>query len=232
MMKTLIFDIETVGYPFESFDEFQREYLMRFAEMEETEEKRKIKREEAIRYLNLSALSAQIVAIGMYDVEREKGLTLFQSEEDEEFKSEDEHFTFRSGDEKMIIETFWKTIEKYEQFVTFNGRGFDAPFLHLRSAILRIKPTKNLIPYRYDSKIHCDLLEQFTFYGLVRKYNLDFYCKALGVESPKRGEVTGHNINEMFAEKKFKQIAEYCSRDLIATFELFKVFKNYLEFPK
>lgn len=231
-MKTLIFDIETVGYPFESFDEFQREYLMRFADLEETEEKKRIKKDEVIRYLNLSALTAQIVTIGMYDVEREKGLILFQSEENEEFKSEDEHFTFRSSDEKMIIETFWKTIEKYEQFVTFNGRGFDAPFLHLRSAILRIKPTKNLIPYRYDSKIHCDLLEQFTFYGLVRKYNLDFYCKAFGIESPKRGEVTGHNINEMFAEKKYKEIAEYCSKDLVATFELFKVFKEFLEIPK
>lgn len=232
MMKTLIFDIETVGYPFESFDDFQREYLMRFAEMEESEEKRRIKKDEVIRYLNLSALTAQIVTIGMFDVERGKGLILFQSENREEFKSEDEHFTFRSDDEKVIIETFWKTIEKYDQFVTFNGRGFDAPFLHLRSAILRIKPTKNLIPYRYDSKIHCDLLEQFTFYGLVRKYNLDFYCKAFGIGSPKRGEVTGHNINEMFAEKKFKEIAEYCSKDLIATYELFKVFKEFLEIPK
>ncbi|MBU2446891.1 MAG: ribonuclease H-like domain-containing protein [Bacteroidetes bacterium] len=231
-MKTLIFDIETVGYPFESFDDFQREYLMRFAEMEESEEKRRIKKDEVIRYLNLSALTAQIVTIGMFDVERGKGLILFQSENREEFKSEDEHFTFRSDDEKVIIETFWKTIEKYDQFVTFNGRGFDAPFLHLRSAILRIKPTKNLIPYRYDSKIHCDLLEQFTFYGLVRKYNLDFYCKAFGIGSPKRGEVTGHNINEMFAEKKFKEIAEYCSKDLIATYELFKVFKEFLEIPK
>jgi len=231
-MKTLIFDIETVGYPFESFDDFQREYLMRFADLEETEEKRRIKKDEVIRYLNLNALTAQIVTIGMYDVEREKGLILFQSDNSEEYKSEDEHFIFRSGDEKMIIETFWKTIEKYEQFVTFNGRGFDAPFLHLRSAILRIKPTRNLIPYRYDSKIHCDLLEQFTFYGLVRKYNLDFYCKAFGIESPKRGEVTGHNINEMFAEKKYKEIAEYCSKDLVATFELFKIFKEHLEFPK
>jgi len=205
---------------------------MRFAEMEESEEKRRIKKDEVIRYLNLSALTAQIVTIGMFDVERGKGLILFQSENREEFKSEDEHFTFRSDDEKVIIETFWKTIEKYDQFVTFNGRGFDAPFLHLRSANLRIKPTKNLIPYRYDSKIHCDLLEQFTFYGLVRKYNLDFYCKAFGIGSPKRGEVTGHNINEMFAEKKFKEIAEYCSKDLIATYELFKVFKEFLEIPK
>lgn len=231
-MKALLFDIETVGYPFESFDDFQREYLMRFADLDEDEEKRKIKKDEVIRYLNLNALTAQIVTIGMYDVEREKGLILFQSDNSEEYKSEDEHFTFRSDNEKMILETFWKTIEKYERFVTFNGRGFDAPFLHLRSAILRIKPSRNLIPYRYDSKIHCDLLEQFTFYGLVRKYNLDFYCKAFGIESPKRGEVTGHNINEMFAEKKYKEIAEYCSKDLIATYELFKIFKEFLEIPK
>ncbi|MFN4110935.1 MAG: 3'-5' exonuclease, partial [Ignavibacteria bacterium] len=79
-MKEIIFDIETVGYPFESFDEFQQEYLLRYANLEETEEKKQQKTEEVIRYLNLSALTAQIVAIGFYDVGISKGLVLFQSD--------------------------------------------------------------------------------------------------------------------------------------------------------
>ncbi len=229
-MKELIFDIETVGYPIESFDEFQQEYLLRFANLEETEEKRQQKAEEAIRYLNLSALTAQVVAIGLYDLNISKGLVLFQSENKEHYKSENQEFTFHSGDEKYILQKFWEIASKYDRFITFNGRSFDAPFLLLRSAILRIKPTKNLLAGRFDSKTHCDLLEQFTFYGLTRKYNLDFYCKVFGVESSKRGDVTGYNINEIFNQKRFKEIAEYCSKDLLATKELYLIYKNYLEF--
>lgn len=229
-MKEIIFDIETVGYPFESFDEFQQEYLLRYANLEETEERKQQKTEEVIRYLNLSALTAQVVAIGLYDVGISKGLVLFQSDTKEHYKTEDGEFTFHSGDEKFLIQKFWEIIAKYDRFISFNGRNFDAPFLLLRSALLRIKPLKNLLPYRYDSKIHCDLLEQFTFYGLTRKFNLDFYCKAFGIESSKRGEVTGYNINEIFHQKRFKEIAEYCSKDLLATKELYLIYKNYLEF--
>lgn len=229
-MKELIFDIETVGYPIESFDEFQQEYLLRFANLEESEEKRQQKAEEAIRYLNLSALTAQVVAIGLYDITISKGLVLFQSKEKEHYKSENQEFTFHSGDEKYIIKKFWEIASKFDRFITFNGRSFDAPFLLLRSAILRIKPTKNLIAGRFDSKTHCDLLEQFTFYGLTRKYNLDFYCKVFGIESSKRGDVTGYNINEIFSQKRYREITEYCSKDLIATKELYLIYKNYLEF--
>jgi len=229
-MKELVFDIETVGYSFDSFDEYQQEYLLRYANLEETEEKRQQKVDEVIRYLNLSALTAQVVAIGLYDLQMGKGLVLFQSEMKEHYKTNDGEFTFHSGDEKYIIQKFWEIASKYDRFITFNGRNFDAPFLLLRSAILRIKPTKNLLSYRYDAKLHCDLLEQFTFYGLTRKYNLDFYCKVFGVESPKRGDVTGFNINEIFNQKRFKEIAEYCSQDLIATKELYLIYKEYLEF--
>ncbi|MGB9663456.1 MAG: ribonuclease H-like domain-containing protein [Ignavibacteria bacterium] len=229
-MKELVFDIETVGYPIENFDEYQQEYLLRFANLEETEEKRQQKIDETIRYLNLSALTAQIVAIGLYDLQMSKGLVLFQSENKEHYKTENGDFTFHSGDEKYLIEKFWTIASKYDRFISFNGRNFDAPFLLLRSAILRIKPSKNLLSYRYDSKFHCDLLEQFTFYGLTRKYNLDFYCKVFGIESPKRGDVTGYNINEIYNQKRFREIAEYCSQDLKATKELYLIYKEYLEF--
>jgi len=231
-MKELIFDIETVGYPFESFDEYQQEYILRFASQAESEEIRSRRSEEAIRYLNLSPLTAQIVAIGVYDINNSKGLVLFQSESKEKFKSENGEFTFASGDEKFLLEKFWLIVKNYSRFITFNGRNFDVPFLLLRSAILRIKPSINLMGYRFDSKLHCDLLEQFTFYGILRKYNLDFYCKVFGVESPKRGEITGFNINEYFIQKKFREIAEYCCKDLIATKELYLIFKKYLSFDR
>jgi nucleoside phosphorylase len=58
--------------------------------------------------------------------------------------------------------------------------------------------------------------------------NLDFYCKAFGIESPKSAGVTGSDVTAMLAEKKFRKIAEYCLRDVRATVELYKIWKERL----
>jgi len=102
--------------------------------------------------------------------------------------------------------------------------------LHLRSALLKIKPTKNLMPYRYDHKIHCDLMEQLTFYNSVRKFNLDFYTKAFGIESPKKAGIDGAQVGELYQQKKYKEIARYCVRDLKATQRLYEYWEKYLKF--
>jgi len=94
---------------------------------------------------------------------------------------------------------------------------------------LRIKPTRDLLPYRYDASKHCDLLEQFTFYGAIRKFNLDFYCKAFGVDSPKSHGVTGLRLGTLWNEKRFREIAEYCLGDLKATAELYRRWEAYLK---
>jgi len=100
----------------------------------------------------------------------------------------------------------------------------------LRSAILEIKPTRNLMPYRYDSAVHCDLLEQLTYYGAFRKFNLDFYCKSFGIESPKSHGITGLDLGGLFQQKRFREIADYCWGDLKATAELFRRWEKYLKF--
>jgi hypothetical protein len=84
------------------------------------------------------------------------------------------------------------------------------------------------MPYRYDAKIHCDLLEQFTFYGALRKFNLDFYCKSFGIESPKAHGITGLDLKDLFEQKKYREIAEYNLGDLRATAELFRRWDRFL----
>ena len=220
-MSRVILDIETLGFPLESFDETQQKYLLKFAETESD-------RTETIQKLNLYPTTAQIIAIGMLNPETHHGKILFQSDEKQDYYSQDEFIRFKSGCEKEIIEEFWLDIGHYDQFVTFNGRAFDCPFLMLRSAILQLQPTRNLMPYRYDASIHCDLLEQFTFYGALRKFNLDFYCKSFGIISPKTYGVTGLDMKQLTEEKRFREIAEYNLRDLLATAELFKRWEKYL----
>lgn len=220
-MNKVVFDIETLGFPLESFDQETQTYLLRFAENDE-------KIEEVKKNLNLHPLTAQVLCIALYNPDSKQGKVFFQSDTNEEYRSNDSTCHFVSGSEKEILQKFWDVITKYEQFITFNGRSFDCPFLMLRSAVLGIQPTRNLMPYRYDTKIHCDLLEQFTFYQTTRRFSLDFYCKSFGIESPKTKGITGLDMKMLYEAKRYRDIAEYCYGDVLATAELYNRWNTYL----
>ena len=135
--------------------------------------------------------------------------------------------------EKEMLEDFWAGAKAYDTFVTFNGRGFDVPFLLLRSAILGVLPTRDLMDGRYlyqqKNQKHIDLADQLSFYGAVfRKASLHLYCRAFGIESPKAGGVTGDDVSALFREGKCETIARYNVRDIIATAELYKKWQQYL----
>jgi hypothetical protein len=98
----------------------------------------------------------------------------------------------------------------------------------MRSAVHKIKPSKNLIPYRYSDKEHIDLFDQLTFYNTTRRFNLDYFCKRFGIKSPKSEGVTGLDVPQMFEDKQYHQIAEYCMRDVLATGELFRIWNTYI----
>jgi len=220
-MNTIIFDIETIPVDFDSLDAVQQEYLLKFSESEEEIEKTK-------EQLALWAPTNRIVAIGMLSVELEKGAVYYQIQEKQADDFEEDGIKYVSGSEKEILEKFWKAISTANKFVTFNGRGFDCPVLMMRSAIHQIKPTKNLLPNRYYTDQHIDLLDQLQFYGATRKFNLDFYCKTFGIESPKAGGVTGHDVKPLFEAGEYEKIARYCAGDLFATRELYLRWRDYL----
>ena len=109
-------------------------------------------------------------------------------------------------DESELLTAFWDVAKHYETVVTFNGRGFDVPFIYLRSALLNVPISrKDWLGYRFQTDPHCDLAEQLTFYGVsgregaARRFNLDFYCKAFGIESPKSHGVTGLDVGSLLA---------------------------------
>jgi DNA polymerase elongation subunit (family B) len=222
-MSRVVIDIETLAYPLESFDERQQTYLLKFARTEE-------ERIEAIQKMNLFPTTAHLLAIGMWNPDTSKGKVLFKSEERLNETSADGSVQYMSGTESEMLARFWEDVAKYHQFITFNGRGFDCPFLMLRSAILGIRPSRNLMPYRYDATVHCDLLEQFTFYGAFRKFSLDFYCKSFGIESPKSRGITGLDLDKLYQERRYREIGEYCLGDVKATAELFQKWESFLLF--
>jgi len=75
-------------------------------------------------------------------------------------------------------------------------------------------------------------MDQFTFYGATREFNLDFYAKAFGITSPKSMGITGLELGPMFHAGRYREIAEYCMADVRATAELFQRWKMFLAFDK
>ncbi len=222
-MSYLVFDIETVGDSWETLDSGTQEYLLKYAETPEEQDTVK-------QTLGFHPLTGQIVAIGLYDPEKDIKSVYFQAPgADLPEKYEQNGIHYLVGSEQQILEKFWATVRKYQTFVTFNGREFDCPYVLMRSAIHRVAPTRNLMPYRYSDKEHVDLLDQLTFYRATRKFNLDYYCKRFGIVSPKEEGVTGLMVPEMYAEGKYHEIAEYCMRDVVATGELLQIWRDYLK---
>jgi DNA polymerase elongation subunit (family B) len=235
-MAKLVFDIETAALPLASFDETQQEYLLREAGKIPDETARATKREEILRQFNLWPFTAQVVCVAMVNAETLRGQVLFTAEDFEEDTAEGGPVEFMPcADEFELLTAFWDVAKHYDEIVTFNGRGFDVPFLYLRSAILNVPITKkNWLGYRYATEPHCDLAEQFSFYnvsgreGAARKFNLDFYCKSFGIDSPKSHGVTGMDVNTLLVAGRYREIAEYCLRDVRATVELYRVWRDRL----
>ncbi len=233
MSHTLIFDIETVGEEWSELDTITQSMLTRWVDRAVTEPKA---HEAALRDiregLGFSPLTGHIVAIGLYDLERGRGVVYYESEIDTE-DSEHKNFILKPRTEVEMLEDFWEGAKEYDTFVTFNGRGFDVPFLNLRSAIATIRPTHNLLEgrYLYQQKMvrHIDLQDQLTFYGAMqRRPSLHLFCRAFGIESPKAEGVAGDDVAELFNNKKFRDIAMYNAGDVVATTALYEKWLNYL----
>jgi DNA polymerase elongation subunit (family B) len=235
-MPTLVFDIETSALPLSQFDETQQEYLFREAARQPDDAARTLKHEEILRQFNLWPLTAQVVCIAMLNAESLRGQVLFTADDFEPDEQETGPVRFvPCVDEAELLTAFWDVARRYDAIATFNGRGFDVPFLYLRSALLGVPISKkDWLGYRYATSPHCDLAEQFTFYGVsgrdgaARRFNLDFYCKAFGIDSPKAHGVTGMDVSQLVAEGRFREIAEYCLRDVHATVELYRLWKDRL----
>ena len=227
--KILVFDIETYGDIFEEYPENMQKYFMQYADTDE-------KKNEVIEQFPFNPLTSKIVALGMMDYFEKNGCILINCEQDNVLKQNNSCFNYIKGDEVKILKTFWDTIiaKEYNMFVTFNGREFDCPFIMLRSVFHKIKPSYNLMEgsdFNFKN-YHIDLLKEFTFYthsgrGARRKFSLDFYCQKFGIPSPKKDGVSGNMVKNLYDNRKYQEIADYCIGDVVAEGELFKYWNEY-----
>ncbi|MFA6393617.1 MAG: ribonuclease H-like domain-containing protein [Patescibacteria group bacterium] len=235
-MPKLIFDIETVGENYDELDGTTQDVLTRRIKGEEGSGEYDAELEEIKGTLGLSPLTGEIVAIGVLDGDKDKGAVYYQAPGAKEKDSEEGGIKFRPMSEKEMLEHFWDVAEKYDEFVSFNGRGFDAPYMMIRSAIHGIRPSRDLMFNRYLSSQkyvnakHIDLMDQLSFYGATRNKSLHLYCRAFGIKSPKAGGVSGDDVGALFKAGRFLDIARYNVGDLIATKALYEYWENYLRF--
>ncbi len=227
--KILVFDIETVSDNFDEYPDGIKNYLMQYADSDE-------KKQDVIDQMPFNPLTARIAAIGMMDHFEQNGCVLINCDESNLLKKNHERFNYICGDEKKIIKSFWDAItaKGYNLYVTFNGREFDCPFIMLRSIYLKIKPGYNLMEgsdFTFKN-YHIDLLKELTFFthsgrGARRKFSLDFYCRKFGISSPKEDGISGEMVGQLYSEKRYQEIGDYCLGDVIAENELFKYWNEY-----
>lgn len=242
----LVFDIETNAVPFEDFDSAQQEYLLRGTVTNEDQEKKKSE-------MALTPLTSKVVCIGLKlmvangDVFEEKSKRVFFADSeilDDSFVEQDlpSGFSMKVGSELTVLKNFWNIFLKGEELginyhlISFNGRNFDSPFLMLRSAILGLRPTRNLMDgTRWNYPFHTDLIDELCFFspqaqGATKRFNFDFYAKEFGITSPKADGIDGSKVGEFYRQRQFDQIADYCLRDVDATWSLFETWRKFLQF--
>ena len=216
----LAVDIETVGLEWDELHPEVQDYLMRRARDEE--ERSRVKDQ-----LGLHPGTGRIVAIALWRPYEDRGGVLV-----EDPTGGDRRWTpfpeggadaliFR-GSERDILAEFWRYVSQHAgTLITFNGRSFDGPFLMVRSAILGVAPSRNLVPYRYSFQDHCDLAEVLSFHGARQRNSFLFWCHQFGIASPKQ-EMDGAEVGEAYRQGRIDDIARYCLADARATAELYR----------
>lgn len=224
-MKTVVFDIETVSFPWLELDPLQREKLTRYSEDHEDFLRRKAGG-------SFSPYTGKIVVIAMLNPETGKGIVWYEAlGEPVSRTAEDGLFEYVGCSEKEMLADFWVALSKFDRVVTFNGRTFDGPFLSVRSAIHALTPSKNLLGYRYSMETHVDLLEVLTFQGAVSRDQtptLHSACVAFGIPSPKTAEMHGYAVGDAYREGRLSDVADYCRKDVEATAALYRRLESTL----
>jgi len=222
MKNTFTYDIETVprnNLTQDMLDEIDRKADVYFSGRRETPTQEDIDRYKSM-VKGTSPFYGMIVCIGIrLD---QNGLM------DKKCLTAD---NYSMEEEKKMLEEFWRLVNKDRWlFVGYNSKAFDAFWIIRRSMFHKIAPTNRffLDMYRYDTTNHFDLMLWLSDYDYTKKTTLKAACDFLGIPSPKEGEVKGENVAEVYADGGLQAIADYCIRDIDATYSLYCAVNRYV----
>ena len=119
---------------------------------------------------------------------------------------------FHGENEKKILEDFWKETADRDpvKFITFNGYGFDIPFIYVRSRIKKVRPTVEISTYKYgmEKSNHFDCMLALSHYGIFPWVSLEVLCKAHGIPVPEDRE-SGEMIANLYEKRDWKAILKH-----------------------
>ncbi len=234
-MKRFVVDIETVGKEFDEFDEYTKNDIISRIQHEPNTPEYQAELQKAIQDLQFSPLLGQVVVIGVYDLDQGAGVISFQDPIHQIGELTEDSMVYKQRSEKSMLEAFWGGIGTYDECITFNGRGFDIPYLIARSGIQGVHVSRDLMSNRFNNKswggmLHTDLYDQLRYYGSVQRAgSLHLWATALGIASPKDGDIAGKDVAQAYKDGRGLEIAKYNARDLVATAELYRRWKEFMQ---
>lgn len=136
--------------------------------------------------------------------------------------------SYASYDEKELLENFNRDLQAvYEanpktRFVSFNGVGFDTPYLEKRSIINGVKPSNlleesHLEPWKVTQLDLSKIWKGNAFYP----DSLLAVATALGLPSPKDA-LDGSQVSEAFYDGRLDEIERYCLKDVETTARVYR----------
>lgn len=221
--RTLVFDIETVpAFDRAELPDSVGDALTGFASRQHSEPD--VVEAEARKFMGLSPFFGKVVSIAVGDGDVEPG----DGEDDvavlavppDGAQIDDCPPWLRLMSEADMLSAFWALCSRAETVVSFNGRGFDVPFVVTRSLIHGIPARVDLVSQRFALRPHLDLFEILTQRGRGPS-KLDVVCWALGIESPKE-HMDGSMVAPAYARGEIVKIAEYNRHDVRATSAVYR----------
>lgn len=221
--KTLVFDIETVpGVALDEAPEVVRKAVERGAERMDG---------NADKVMSLSPYFGKVVSLAIGEGETAAG--------------EDARVTvlvvpppgcdtssfpdwIRPMSELELVRSFWHLADAADVVVSYNGRGFDVPFLQTRSLIHGLPARVDLVSTPYSLRPHLDLYRVLSSgRGGPGASSLDVVCWALGIASPKQA-MDGSMVAPAYARGDIESIAAYNASDVRATTRVYHHVREHL----
>ncbi len=219
--RTLVFDIETVpATDRRAAPSTIAQAVSKHAQRTESDES---------KVMSLSPFFGKVVSLALGEGEVEdpdsEDITVLvvppPGREEDEFPA-----WIRPMSEADLLQAFWTLASLAEVVVTYNGRGFDVPFLIARSLVHSIPVRVDLM--KFGNRPHLDLYKAVGGGGRpLGPGSLDVVCWALGIESPK-GVMDGSMVAPTYARGDIETIAEYNAGDVAATTAVYQHVRDHL----
>jgi len=177
------------------------------------------KKAEAVDKMGLDPNFARICVIG------------YARRADGEVSTSDHHLEEATDEaEREMLSAFWEKAKMSGRIVTFNGAGFDIPFLMRRSWLLGVKPTRTFETVAWKCATgeanHIDVRLVLSGGDMKAKGSMDLYGK-LKLGHGKTDGMDGSQVWDYWQAGRLDEIRDYCKDDCGTTLELLESLYGY-----